>query len=106
VERFDPHVCTTRENCHAAAVDYSIEALDAVLGAILRPPGDPRERAYIRAYYGERERRLHLRFEYPLLLALTGVSRFGRTSLRARRCAMRWRANGRRFARRATTGMA
>jgi len=80
---FDPHVCTTRENCHAAAVAYSAEALDAAIGAILRPPDDPRERAFIRAYYGERERRLHLRFEYPLLLALTGVSRFGRTSLRA-----------------------
>ena len=80
---FDPHVCTTRENCHAAAVAYSRETLDEVLGAILRPPHDPRERGYIRAYYGERERRLHLRLEYPLLLALTGVSRFDRTSLLA-----------------------
>jgi hypothetical protein len=79
----DPHVCTTRENCHAAVVAYSGEALDDVLGAILRPPADPRERSFIRAYYGERERRLHLRLEYPLLLALTGVSRIRRTSLRA-----------------------
>jgi hypothetical protein len=80
---FDPHVCTTRENCHAAAVAYSGEALDEVLGAILRPPQDPAERSYIRAYYGERERRLQLRLEYPLLLALTGVSRLRRSSLRA-----------------------
>jgi len=80
---FDPHVCTTRENCHAAAVAYSEEALDEVLGALLRPPDDPRERDYIHAYYGERERRLHLRLEYPLLLALTGVSRIRRSSLRA-----------------------
>ena len=76
---FDPHVCTTRENCHAAALGYGGEALDEVLGAILRPPEDPRERAFISAYYGERERRLHLRLEYPLLLALTGVSRIGRS---------------------------
>ena len=80
---FDPHVCTTRENCHAAAVAYSGEELDQVLGAILRPPQDPAERSYIRAYYGERERRLQLRLEYPLLLALTGVSRLRRSSLRA-----------------------
>ena len=80
---FDPHVCTTRENCHAAAIGYSGEALDEVLGAILRPPEDPGERSYIRAYYGERERRLQLRLEYPLLLALTGVSRLRRSSLRA-----------------------
>jgi hypothetical protein len=37
----DPHVCTTRENCHAAAVAIQRAALDDVLGAILRPPGDP-----------------------------------------------------------------
>ena len=80
----DPHVCTTRENCHAASAAYSGETLDEVLGAILRPPEDGHERAYIRAYYGERERRLHLRLEYPLLLALTGVSRIGRTTIRAK----------------------
>jgi hypothetical protein len=79
----DPHVCTTRENCHAASVTYDSAALDAVLGAILRPPEDPRERDYIRDYYGEHERRLNPRFEYPLLLALTGVSRFGASSVRA-----------------------
>ncbi len=80
---FDPHVCTTRENCHAAAGDYSRDALDGVLGTILLPPADPRERKFIGKYYGERERRLNARLEYPLLLALTGVSRFGRTSVRA-----------------------
>lgn len=79
----DPHVCTTRENCHSAAGAYSRDALDDVLGTILLPPDDPRERGFITAYYGERERRLNARLEYPLLLALTGVRRIGRSSLRA-----------------------
>ena len=79
----DPHVCTTRENCHAAAVPYGVEALEAVLDAILLPPVGPRERVFILDYYRECERRLHLRLEYPLLLALTGVRRIGLTSVRA-----------------------
>ncbi len=81
---FDPHVSTTRENSHAAAVPYSKDALTALIDAILLPPSDPRERAFIHAYYAERERRLNGRIEYPLLLALTGVSRLRRTSVRAR----------------------
>ena len=80
---FDPYVCTTRENCQAAAVPYNIAALDTVIGALLLPPTDQRERAFIRQYYRERERRYHLRLEYPLLLTLTGVSLIGRGSVRA-----------------------
>ncbi|MCY7398245.1 MAG: DUF4231 domain-containing protein [Sphingomonas bacterium] len=81
---FDPQVCTTRENCHAAAVECSAAALETVIGALLLPPADPRERRFILDYYRERERRLHLRLEYPFLLALTGVSRIKRSSIRAR----------------------
>ena len=80
---FDPQVCTTRQNSHAAAVPYGVDALESVLGAILLPPHDPRERGFILEYYRERERRIHLRLEYPFLLALTGVSRIGRSSVRA-----------------------
>ena len=80
---FDQHVCTTRENCHAAAMPYSAATLDAILAAILLPPEDSRERGFIAAYYGERERRLNARLEYPLLLALTGVRRLTRASVRA-----------------------
>ena len=79
---FDQHVCTTRENSQAAAVPYSADALETVLGAILLPPDDPRERGFILDYYRERERRLNLRLEYPLLLALTGVGGLSRTSVR------------------------
>ena len=78
---FDPQVCTTRENCHAAAVPYSVAALETVIGALLLPPADPRERGFIIDYYRERERRLHLWLEYPFLLMLTGVSRISRSSL-------------------------
>ena len=81
---FDPQVCTTRENCHAAAVLYDSAALTAVIDALLLPPADPRERQFILDYYRERERRLLLRLEYPFLLTLTGVSRIRRTSVRAK----------------------
>jgi len=80
---FDQHVCTTRENSHAAAVPYSVAALETVIGALLLPPADVRERGFILDYYRERERRLNLRLEYPLLLAITGVSRLGRHNVRA-----------------------
>ena len=79
----DPHVCTTRENCYAAAVPYSAEALNMVLDAILLPPASLRERSFIQDYYREHERKLNLRLEYPLLLALTGVVRVRRTNVRA-----------------------
>ena len=80
---FDPHVCTTRENCHTAAVTFSDQALAQVMAAILMPPTDPRERDFIKTYYGEHDRRLNARIEYPLLLAVTGVSPLGRASVRA-----------------------
>lgn len=80
---FDPHVWTTRENCHAATVPYSVATLETVIGALLLPPADLRERGFILDYYRERERRLHLRLEYPFLLTLTGVSRIRRSSVRA-----------------------
>ena len=53
-----------------------------MLGAILLPPADPRERGFILDYYRERERRTNLRLEYPVLLALTGAGRIGRASVR------------------------
>jgi hypothetical protein len=80
---FDPHVCTTRENSHTAAVPFGTEALARVMAAILLPPADPQERAFIQTYYGERDRRLNARIEYPLLLALTGGTAIRRTSFRA-----------------------
>jgi hypothetical protein len=80
---FDPNVCTTRENAHAAAVPFSLAALRQVLDAMLLPPPDPRERGFIRAFYGEHERRLNARLEYPLLLALTGVTPLRPSSIRA-----------------------
>ena len=80
---FDQHVCTTRQNSHATAVPYSVAVLETVIGALLLPPADPRERGFILEYYRERERRLNLRLEYPFLLAITGVSRLGRNTVRA-----------------------
>jgi hypothetical protein len=80
---FDPHVCTTRENAHTAAVPFGNDALARVIEAVLLPPRDLRERGFITTFYRERDRRLNGRIEYPLLLALTGVSRLRRSAIRS-----------------------
>ena len=79
---FDPFVCTTPQNCAAASRPFDRATLDAVLRAILAPPADPAERAFLAQYYGERERRINARLEYPVVLALAGVSRINFASFR------------------------
>lgn len=80
---FDPHVYTTRQNSMTASRPFDRATLDAVLRAILAPPPDPSERDFLLTYYGERERRINPRVEYPVVLALTGVSRIKRSNFRA-----------------------
>ena len=50
--------------------------------AVLAPPGDSRERQFIRDFQEERRRRWRFRIEYPLLLAVAGVSRMKRRHFR------------------------
>ncbi len=52
----------------------------AMLSALLLPPADVLERAFLARYLSERPRRLRTRPEFPLLLALTGVRRLRRNS--------------------------
>lgn len=80
---FDPHVVTTGDNAETAARDFDAGSIETLLGCVLAPPADPRERIFLNNFLRERERKLKPRVEYPLLLALTGIRAFGRSSWRA-----------------------
>lgn len=58
--------------------------LEVVLRGMLLPPPDPEEERFLERYYRERRRRIRARIEYPLMLAITGVSRFGAKDFRER----------------------
>lgn len=80
---FDPTV-VTRAGDHSAARPADRAMLGKVLTAILAPPASPKERAFIRRFIGERDRRRRLRIEYPLLLTLAGAHRLSRKDISTR----------------------
>jgi hypothetical protein len=93
---YDPAVLTL----HSDDIDrrpFDGQHLAELLGLLLAPPGDERERAYLASYLGERPRRFRARVEYPLLLATAGISRFGREAFRAERAAAVREAEWRRY---------
>jgi hypothetical protein len=59
----------------------------SVVERLLLPADEPNERRYLAGFYTERERRVRLRIEYPLLLAATGVRRLSAATFRAPRYA-------------------
>jgi hypothetical protein len=74
---FDPVVDTLGDDPMAE------RALDAphvaqVLQALMVPPPDPQERNFLTEFLTERLRKVRIRIEYPLLLAVTGVKKFDR----------------------------
>ncbi|QNM82181.1 hypothetical protein H8M03_09120 [Sphingomonas sabuli] len=73
---FDPSVVTQRTDTPVER-SFTTAHVAQVLNALLSPPPDAHERAFIDTFQGERMRRWKARLEYPLLLAATGVSRFG-----------------------------
>jgi hypothetical protein len=79
---FDPTVVTHAEDSSNVR-SFSSNELRAVLTALLSPPPDDRERAFIRKFQSECRRKIRTRIEYPLLLAATGVSRLRRHHWRA-----------------------
>jgi hypothetical protein len=81
---FDPAVITEAED---ETVTRPVDAaqLDQMLGALLLPPQDPQEQRFLRRFCSERARRIQARIEYPLLLAVAGVSRFKPGSIRESR---------------------
>lgn len=78
---FDP-AFVTASNDPAMIRAYSAEQLGSVLDLLLAPPVDSRERQFIRDFQTERRRRWRFRVEYPLLLAVAGVSRVKRRHFR------------------------
>ncbi|MEO7564116.1 MAG: hypothetical protein ABIR63_03380 [Sphingomicrobium sp.] len=83
---FDPNVLTLAdEPAVARALDRP--HLEQVLSGLLLPPPDEEERDFIHRFASERLRRIRTRIEYPLMLALVGVRRFGARDFREKHCA-------------------
>jgi len=78
---FDP-AFVTAPNDPAMIRPFSPEQLGSVLELLLAPPNDSREREFIRTFQSEPRRRWRFRIEYPLLLAVAGVSRVKRRHFR------------------------
>ena len=74
---FDPAV-VTRHGDDAVIREFDAELVARTLEALLAPPPDPDEREFIREFRAERLGGLRPRIEYPLLLALAGVGKFGK----------------------------
>jgi hypothetical protein len=89
---YDPHVVTTQYNARTSSRPLNNATLADLVQRVLAPPSDPTERSFLRAYIAERERRLMPRVEYPLLVALTGIRAFRRSSWRAQPYAVGTRA--------------
>ncbi len=71
---FDPNVVTwTGHDVHVHR-PLDGEHLSLLLAAMLAPPADPGERRFYAQFSRERQRRVRLRLEYPMLLALTGTA--------------------------------
>ncbi len=83
---FDPNVLTVADE---PSVSRPLDSghLGEALRGLLLPPPDPDERQFIRRFDGEGLRRIRTRIEYPLMLALAGVKRFGAKDFREQHCA-------------------
>jgi hypothetical protein len=92
---FDPSV-VTRNADSATERAFSAEQLGKLLTALLAPPPFDQERRFLTQFMSERLRKWRTRVEYPLLLAATGVSRFGHKDWREAVCSAHnedeWRA--------------
>ena len=93
---FEPAFVTEVED-PATIRPFSAAELKAVFDRILAPPADERERDFIRVFQNERRRRWHARIEYPLLLAVAGISRLKRRHWRSDQSAADTHAEWRSF---------
>ena len=71
---FDPNVVTRTGHDVNVHRPFDEEHLSLLLTGMLAPPPDPRERHFYAQFSRERQRRVRLRLEYPMLLALTGTA--------------------------------
>jgi hypothetical protein len=58
-----------------------VDAIGDVIDRMVRPPGDPDERAKLTRFLGERRKRFNWRIEVPVTLALLGLRGVRRTDL-------------------------
>ena len=93
---FDPNVLTIDDQ---PAVSRPLDRahIDLILSGMLLPPPDDDELEFIRRFGTERLRRIRTRVEYPLMLALAGVKRFGAKDFHEKHCAAQIRAEWQRF---------
>lgn len=74
---FEPAVITTPDDAGIIR-PFDEDELKAIVSALLAPPPSESERRFLAAFQQERRRKIRGRIEYPLMLAIAGVSRFGR----------------------------
>lgn len=84
---FDPNVVTRTGFDRRARRPFDDANLGLLLTAMLGIPPDAAERKFYAQFARERQRRIRGRLEYPLLLALTGVSRIRSSHWREAKCA-------------------
>ena len=79
---FEPAIVTHAEDSSNVR-PFSPAELEAVVNALVSPPPDAQERQFIHQFQGECRRKVKTRIEYPLMLAIAGVSRFRKHHWRA-----------------------
>ena len=79
---FEPNIITSVDDPANVRL-FDAGSAQAVVSAILAPPPDEQERAFLLTFLRERPRAIRPRIEYPLLLAAAGVSPLRRHHWRA-----------------------
>lgn len=82
---FDPHVLTAGDEPEVER-PADLSNLSSMLKHMMLPPDDRDEREFLAGFQRERLRKIRTRIEYPLMLALAGVNRFGAKDFRASHC--------------------
>ena len=82
---FDPDVLTVADSMSVSR-PCDAEHLDRLLRALLLPPDDPDERAFLHQFGSERLRSYRTRIEYPLLLNIFGVRRIRASDIAESHC--------------------
>ncbi len=95
---FDPNVVTRSGDDRGVRQPFEQELLGRMIAALLTPPPVPNERIFYDRFRNEKSRRVRGRIEYPLLLALAGVSRIRSSHWRESRCAAAIEAEWQQFA--------
>ena len=93
---FDPAVLTIADE-PSVARPLDRPAMDLLLRGLLMPPADAQEQDFLKRFTHERLRHIRARIEYPLLLAATGVGRFGAKDVTGRACEAQIRDEWRRY---------